>query len=41
MAYLSAGYAKARNGQNVSVSRDNIGYANNQVGVTAGLQHRF
>ncbi|MGO4303967.1 MULTISPECIES: porin [unclassified Cupriavidus] len=41
MAYLSAGYAKARNGQNVSVSRDFVGYANNQVGVTAGLQHRF
>jgi len=41
MAYLSAGYAKARNGQNVSVSRDLVGYANNQVGVTAGLQHRF
>jgi predicted porin len=41
MAYLSAAYAKARNGQNVSVSRDFVGYANNQVGVTAGLQHRF
>lgn len=41
MAYLSAGYAKARNGQNVSVSRDLVGFANNQVGVTAGLQHRF
>ena len=41
MAYLSAGYAKARNGQDVSVSRDFVGYANNQVGVTAGLQHRF
>lgn len=40
-AYLSAAYAKARNGQNVSVSRDFVGYANNQVGVTAGLQHRF
>lgn len=41
MAYLSAAYAKARNGQDVSVSRDFIGYGNNQVGVTAGLQHRF
>ncbi|GJG95471.1 porin [Cupriavidus pauculus] len=41
MAYLSAAYAKARDGQNVSVSRDFVGYANNQVGVTAGLQHRF
>ncbi|KJK22314.1 hypothetical protein UB46_22670 [Burkholderiaceae bacterium 16] len=40
-AYLSGGYAKARNGQNVSLSRDFIGYANNQVGATAGLQHRF
>lgn len=41
MAYLSAGYAKARNGQTVSLSRDLVGFANNQVGVTAGLQHRF
>ncbi|CAJ0901141.1 Outer membrane porin protein 32 [Ralstonia sp. LMG 32965] len=40
-AYLSAGYAKAKNGQNVSLSRDVVGYGNNQVGVTAGLQHRF
>lgn len=40
-AYLAGGYAKARNGQNVSLSRDVVGYGNNQVGVTAGLQHRF
>ncbi|KWR85994.1 porin [Cupriavidus sp. IDO] len=40
-AYLSAGYAKARHGQNVSVSRDFVGFANNQTGVMAGLQHRF
>ena len=40
-AYLSAGYAKAKNGQNVSLSRDVAGYGNNQVGVTVGLQHRF
>ena len=31
----------AKNGQNVSLSRDVVGYGNNQVGVTAGLQHRF
>ena len=41
LAYLSAAYAKARNGQPVSVSRDFAGYADNQVGVLAGLQHRF
>ncbi len=41
LAYLSVGYAKAKDGNNVSLSRDLIGYANNQVGVTAGLQHRF
>jgi len=40
-AYLSGGYARARNGQNVSVSRDFVGYGSNQVGVIAGLQHRF
>jgi len=40
-AYLSAAYAKAQNGQNVSLSRDVVGYGNNQVGVTAGLRHRF
>ncbi len=41
LAYLSVGYADARNGQNVSVSRDLVGFANNQTGVMAGLQHRF
>lgn len=41
LAYLSVGYAEARNGQNVSVSRDFVGFANNQTGVMAGLQHRF
>lgn len=40
-AYLAAGYAKARNGQNVSFSRDAVGYDNHRVGVTAGLQHGF
>ncbi len=40
-AYLAGGYAKARNGQNVSLSRDVAGFGNSQVGVTAGLQHRF
>jgi predicted porin len=41
LAYLSAGYAKAMHGQNVSVSRDFVGYGNNQTGVMGGLQHRF
>ena len=40
-AYLAGGYAKAKNGQNVSLSRDVVGYGNSQVGVTMGLQHRF
>jgi len=41
LAYLSAGYANARHGQLVSVSRDFVGFAGNQVGVMGGLQHRF
>lgn len=40
-AYLSAAYATAQQGHNVSVSRDLVGYGNNQFAVTAGLQHRF
>ncbi|MCA3186741.1 MULTISPECIES: porin [unclassified Cupriavidus] len=41
LAYVSAAYARARNGQAVSVSRDVAGFGGNQVGVLAGLQHRF
>ncbi|ALS60010.1 MULTISPECIES: porin [Pandoraea] len=39
--YLSGGYAFAKHGQKVSLSRDLVGAADTQVGVTAGIQHRF
>jgi predicted porin len=39
--YLSGGYAFAKNDQNVSLSRDLVGAADTQAGVTAGIQHRF
>jgi predicted porin len=41
LLYFSGGYAMARNDQKVSVSRDSIGVADTQVGLTAGIQHRF
>ena len=39
--YLSAAYAKAKNGKNVGLSRDDAAFGNNQKGVVAGIQHRF
>jgi predicted porin len=39
--YVTAAYAKAKNGQLVSLSRDDTGYGNNQRGIVAGIQHRF
>ena len=39
--YLTAAYAKAKNGQVVSLSRDDVGYGNNQRGIVTGIQHRF
>jgi predicted porin len=39
--YASLGYARAKNNQLVSVSRDDAGFADNQTGVTVGVQHRF
>ncbi|WP_437437770.1 porin [Trinickia violacea] len=39
--YLAGGYAIAGNDQAVSVSRDMTGFADTQLGVTAGVQHRF
>jgi predicted porin len=39
--YLSAGYAKSKNGKLVSLSRDDAGFGTTQAGVTAGIQHRF
>lgn len=40
-ACLPADYAKAKSGQNVSLSRDMVGYGNDQVSIAADLQHRF
>lgn len=39
--YTSLGYARAKNNRPVSVSRDDAGFADNQTGVTVGIQHRF
>jgi predicted porin len=39
--YTSVGYARAKNNKLVSVSRDDAGFADNQTGVTVGIQHRF
>ncbi|HLX00875.1 MAG TPA: porin [Trinickia sp.] len=39
--YLAGGYAMAGNDQPVGVSRDMTGFADTQLGVTAGVQHRF
>ncbi len=39
--YAAGAFALAKHGNNVSVSRDVVGYASTQVGVTAGIQQRF
>jgi predicted porin len=39
--YAVAGYAKAKNGKTVSLSRDEPGFGSTQTGLTAGIQHRF
>lgn len=39
--YLSSAYAKAKNGQLVGLSRDEVGYGSSQFGTTLGMQHRF
>jgi predicted porin len=39
--YTSLGYAKAKNGKLVGVSRDDAGFGTTQTGLTAGIQHRF
>jgi predicted porin len=41
LLYAAGGFAIAQHGQKVSVSRDFAGYADTQVGVTAGIQQRF
>jgi predicted porin len=39
--YGTVGYAKAKNGKLVSLSRDDAGFGTSQTGLTAGIQHRF
>ncbi|WP_323121376.1 porin [Burkholderia alba] len=39
--YASGAFAMAQHGQKVGVSRDVVGYADTQVGLTAGIQQRF
>ncbi|AOJ06798.1 porin [Burkholderia mayonis] len=39
--YAAGGFAIAQHGRNVSLSRDSVGYADTQVGVTVGMQQRF
>ena len=39
--YVAGAYAKAKNKQLVSLSRDDAGFGNTQRGVIAGIQHRF
>ena len=39
--YTTLGYAKAKNGKLVSLSRDDAGFASSQSGITVGIQHRF
>ncbi|WP_431822720.1 porin [Burkholderia sp. F1] len=39
--YASGGFAIARHGQKVGVSRDVAGYSDTQVGATVGIQQRF
>ncbi|MEX4003950.1 porin [Paraburkholderia sp. EG285A] len=41
LLYVSGGYAMAQHGQKVGLSRDLIGAADTQTGMTAGVQHRF
>jgi predicted porin len=39
--YVTAAYAKARNGQLVGLARDEAGFGSRQKSVVAGIQHRF
>lgn len=39
--YATAAYTHAKHGTNVSLSRDDAGFAGNQTGVALGIQHRF
>lgn len=39
--YGTAAYARAKNGQMVSLSRDEVGYGSTQAGLAFGMLHRF
>ncbi|OFA07383.1 porin [Duganella phyllosphaerae] len=39
--YVTAAYAKAKNNQVISLSRNDAGFADTQRGLMAGVQHRF
>lgn len=39
--YSTLGYAKARHGKLVGLSRDEAGFSDTQTGLAAGIQHRF
>ena len=39
--YLSLARASARNDKLTGLSRDDVGFADTQAGITAGIQHRF
>jgi len=39
--YAVAAHARARHGQQIGLSRDDVGAADTQSGVTAGIQYRF
>jgi len=39
--YVTAAYAKAKNGKLISLSRADAGFADSQRGLMAGVQHRF
>lgn len=41
MLYASGAFAMAQHGQKAGVSRDLVGYADTQVGITAGMVQRF
>ncbi|MFM0289768.1 porin [Paraburkholderia megapolitana] len=41
LLYLAGGYVMAKHGQQISLSRDLTAAADNQAGMTAGVQHRF
>lgn len=39
--YVTAAHARADHGQLIGLSRDDVGFADTQTGITTGVQHRF